>query len=79
MKRRRSKPALSEHQQLFLAIVLVILLAVSVLYCIGFSSVAVRHLLETTVEPESTPDLDEEIELAPVVTPTLTLPPATPL
>lgn len=51
MKRKCSLPPLSEEQQLILGLVLVILLAISVLYCLGFASVALHHAWENAPLP----------------------------
>lgn len=51
MKRRRLFPQLSEEQQLILGLVLVILLAISTLYCLGFASVVLRQAWENAPLP----------------------------
>lgn len=51
MKRRRSLPPLSEEQQLILGLVLVILLAISMLYCLGFASLVLRQAWESAPPP----------------------------
>jgi hypothetical protein len=43
VKKRRLKLELSEEQQLILGIILVILLAISMLYCLGFASMALQQ------------------------------------
>ena len=54
---------LSDDQQLIVGVLLVILLAISILYCLGFASIAVRHAWENTpqlwndsLSPEDTTD-----------------------
>ena len=51
MKRKRFDPQLSEEQQLILGLVLIILLAISMLYCLGFASVALRQAWERAPLP----------------------------
>jgi hypothetical protein len=46
VKRRRLKPQLTERQQLIIGFVLVILVAISMLYCLGLASVALRQAWE---------------------------------
>ena len=46
MKRKDFHPQLSEEQQLILGLVLIILLAISMLYCLGFASVALHQAWE---------------------------------
>ena len=48
MKRRRLEIQLSEGQQLILALLLVILVAISMLYCLGLASVALQQNWEKT-------------------------------
>jgi hypothetical protein len=73
VKQQRVRPALSEHQQVAIAIILVILLASSVLYCLGFGSVVARQLLESRPPAAGTPEPGAvELELTPVITMTLT-------
>jgi hypothetical protein len=43
VKKRRAGLQLSDEQLLILGFVLVILLAISMLYCLGFASIAVRQ------------------------------------
>jgi len=55
---------LSEEQQVILAVLLVVLLAISTLYCLGLASVALRHNLANTPLPLNGTELPEEgIEL----------------
>ena len=60
MKRRRFKIELTERQQLFLALLLVIMVAVSMLYCLGFASLTLRRSLENEAEPWRQPTATEE-------------------
>lgn len=46
-QRRRLSIQLSSEQQLILALLLVILVAISMLYCLGFASVALHSAWET--------------------------------
>ena len=46
MKRKRLEPQLTERQQLIIGFVLVILVAISMLYCLGLASVALRQAWE---------------------------------
>lgn len=46
MKQRRPKKSITEEQQLILAVLAVVLLAISMLYCLGFASVILRQLWE---------------------------------
>lgn len=54
MKGRVSRPALSERQQLILGLVLVILLAISMLYCLGVASMVLRQAWESGPLPWET-------------------------
>lgn len=58
MRRHRSIQ-LTEEQQLVIALMVVILLATSMLYCLGFASLALRHAWETKALPWSTAPLPE--------------------
>jgi hypothetical protein len=51
VKRRRPTIRLSEEQQLILALLLVLLVAISMLYCLGFASLAVRETWESAPLP----------------------------
>jgi hypothetical protein len=51
VKKRRAKLQLNDEQQLILGFVLVILLAVSMLYCLGFASIMVRQTWEDAPLP----------------------------
>jgi len=46
VKQERLNPQLTERQQLIIGFVLVILVAISMLYCLGLASVALRHAWE---------------------------------
>jgi len=72
VKERRLRAQLSEHQQVAIAVILVILLATSVLYCLGFGSVLVRQVWESRAPIVGTlePGVDE-LELTPAITVTL--------
>jgi hypothetical protein len=60
VKKRRAKLQLNDEQQLILGFVLVILLAISMLYCLGFASIAVRQTWVDAPLPEvDTNALDE--------------------
>lgn len=70
MKKRRPRLQLTEEQQLILALLLVILLAVSVLYCLGFASLALRQIWEDLPLPwNETPPPPQEIETTPTPLP----------
>ncbi len=69
MKRRRWSPQLSEEQQFLLGLLLVILVAVSLLYCLGFASLALRQAWENAPIPWSeTEPLPEDLEVGPTAT-----------
>ncbi|HFD38919.1 MAG TPA: hypothetical protein ENJ31_03595 [Anaerolineae bacterium] len=51
MKRPRLRLQLTYRQHLALAVILVVLLAVSLLYCLGFASLALHHAWETNQLP----------------------------
>ena len=71
MKRPRPRVQLSEEQQVILAVLLVVLLAVSMLYCLGLASVALRSNLANTPLPWNSTELPEEgIELPSFPSPT---------
>lgn len=53
MKGRRRSLQLSEEQQLILGLLLVVLVAVSLLYCLGFAGLALRQAGETAPLPWS--------------------------
>ena len=71
MKRPRSWVQLSEGQQVILAVLLVVLLAISTLYCLGLASVALRHNLANTPLPSTGTELPGDgIELPFLLSPT---------
>lgn len=71
MKRPRLPVQLSDEQQVILAVLLVVLLAISTLYCLGWASVALRHNLANTPPPSNGTELPEEgIELPSLPSPT---------
>jgi len=77
-KRRRLGLALTERQQLVLVLILVVLLAASLLYCLGFGSLTLRQVWENVPVPwTSSEPVEEELMLTPVITPTLPLTPTT--
>jgi hypothetical protein len=56
--------------------ILVVLLAASLLYCLGFASLAVRQVWEKVPVPWTSPEpLEEELTPAPAITSTLPLTP----
>ena len=71
MKRRRRKIQISEDQQTILGVVLVILLAISLLYCLGFASLVLRQAWDGSPLPwedenlngESSPSTEEGLNL----------------
>lgn len=71
MKRRRFKLQPNERQQLLLGIALVILLAVSMLYCLGFASVMLLQAWEQAPLPWNVTDTLEE-GINPTATPVVT-------
>ena len=76
--RRRLRLELTERQQLVLVTILVVLLAASLLYCIGFASLALRQVWERIPVPWTSPEpLEEELTPAPEITSTLTVMPTT--
>ena len=77
MKRRGLNVQLTEQQHLILALLLVILLAVSMLYCLGLASLAIRQAWGDSPLPWSETNLPEEdIEITSTVLPVQpTLPP----
>jgi len=84
LKRKHLRVQLSDEQQLTLGLMLVILLALSLLYCLGFASLALRRAWENTdlpwTTPETGPDIGEEIlDVTPaLVTPATPSPSPTP-
>jgi hypothetical protein len=68
LKRRRLNVQLSEEQQVILAVLLVILVAVSMLYCLGLASLALREGWQDAPIPWSDTDLlEENIETVPIL------------
>ena len=53
MKRKHLSLQLTERQQVLIGFVLVILVAISLLYCLGFASVALRNAWENSPLPWS--------------------------
>ncbi len=80
MKRRRLSVQLSEQQQMIVAVLLVILVAVSVLYCLGFASTVVLQNWEAGTLPLDEnglfPDDGATASTVPMLTP---VPEATPV
>ena len=71
MRRRQGGWNLSEEQQLILGLLLVILVAISLLYCLGFASLVLREAWEKSPLPWSeTEPPPENLELEPMA-PTL--------
>ena len=74
MKRKRLNLQLTERQQLVIGIVLVILVAISMLYCLGFASAALRTAWESGPLPWSEngnyPEENTELPLTPPIGPT---------
>ena len=60
MKRPRLRGQLSEEQQVILAVLLVVLLAISMLYCLGLTSVVLRANLTNTPLPLNNTELPKE-------------------
>jgi hypothetical protein len=81
MKRRRRKLQLDEEQQVILGLLLVILVAVSLLYCLGFASLALREAWESAPLPwNGTEPAPENLEVGPTPTalPTAPIPTSPP-
>ena len=77
MKRRRLNLQPNERQQLLLGIVLVILLAVSMLYCLGLASMVLLQAWENAPLPWNVTDtLEQGLDLTatPIVEPTVSSP-----
>ena len=73
LKRRRLNLQPSERQQLILGILLVILLAVSILYCLGFASMVLLQAWENAPLPwnvTGTPENGIDLTATPIVEPT---------
>ncbi len=69
MKPKRFKVRLSAEQQLILSLVLVILLAISILYCLGFASIVLRQTWENAPLPRNDTGLPEESMELPLTSP----------
>jgi len=70
VKRGRRRIQLSEEQQLIVGLVLVILVAVSLLYCLGLTSLALRQAWEQAPLPWNAtepPPENLEIDLTPTM------------
>lgn len=65
VKRRRVRLQLSDRQQLVLALVMVLLLAISMLYCLGFASITLRDNLERAPLPWTTNGVTAESIIEP--------------
>jgi hypothetical protein len=67
MKRKGFRPQLSTQQHLIVAIVLIVLMAISLLYCLGLASVILRNSWESVPLPwnELSPT-GEVIDLTPL-------------
>ena len=70
VKRRRWAVRLTYRQQLILALLLVILLATSMLYCLGFSSLLLGQVLDSGALPQNGLEMPGEyLDLMPTVLP----------
>lgn len=81
MKRGRPKVELTEDQQLIVGLILVILVAISLLYCLGFTSLALRQAWEQAPLPWNAtepPAENLDIDLTPTAAPGLPTPPPLP-
>jgi len=68
LKRPDVRIELSERQILILALLLVILIATSLLYCVGLGSLVLRQAWRNTPFPtEATLPAQENIEMAPIL------------
>jgi hypothetical protein len=80
VKRRRLHTQLTERQQLILAMLLIILVAISLLYCLGLASLALRQVWRETAFPTNGVNpTEEQIDLTPTPLPAESPLPATPL
>jgi hypothetical protein len=71
--KKRRKLQLSDEQQLIVGVLLVVLLAISILYCLGFASIAVRHTWDNAPLPwkdTSTPEGTTSVPSPVIVEPT---------
>jgi hypothetical protein len=69
VKRKRLHMQLTERQQVIIGLMLVILVAISMLYCLGFASLALRQAWESGPLPWSEGGdyyLEEGVELSPI-------------
>jgi hypothetical protein len=75
MKRRRPRKSITEEQQVILAVLAIVLLAISMLYCLGFATIIVRQIWEGGPLPRENIDLPQEsldaTPTLPTVQPTL--------
>ena len=73
MKRKHLNLQLTERQQVVIGFVLVILVAISMLYCLGFASVALRTAWESSPllwnENNNYPEVSTDAPLTPLVEP----------
>jgi hypothetical protein len=70
VKGKRRSLQLSNEQQLILSVLLVILVAVSLLYCLGFASLALREAWENAPLPWSeTEPPPENLDVGPTALP----------
>jgi hypothetical protein len=70
VKRRRLQVQLTERQLLILALLLVILVAISLLYCLGMASLVLRQAWRDTTLPwNGTNPTEENIEITPTLLP----------
>lgn len=77
VKPQRSSVRLTEEQQMILGLVLVVLLAISMLYCLGFASLLLRETWQDALPSWNDTSLPEEImeqTLTPIIEPTDALP-----
>jgi hypothetical protein len=75
VKKKRARFQLSDEQQLIVGFLLVILLAISMLYCLGFASIAVRQTWDSAPLPwndTSTPEESTGLPSTVIVEPTET-------
>jgi hypothetical protein len=78
VKRPRLNVELGEREQLIISIILVILLAISVLYCLGFASLALRQAWESAPPPwDAASPQPETVGTTPAGSPLETEPSAT--
>jgi hypothetical protein len=61
VRKRKLNLQLSDRQQLILGLLLVILVAISMLYCLGFASMAVHQVWEKASPPWDATNGSEEI------------------